>query len=92
MNGKQEMILRFITKKSVKLHEQIGAIVDAFIINENLGEDAVTLNIVFNALANNMRAIVENNHDITYESVEAMIQSVSKQIRNGYAGRTSNQN
>lgn len=92
MNNKQEMITRFIAKKSEKLHEQIGAIVDAFIINENLGEDAVTLNIVFNALSNNMRAIVENNQDITPESVEAMIQSVSKQIRKGYAGRKSNQN
>lgn len=87
-----EEITRFIAQKSEKLHEQIGAIVDAFIINENLGVDAVTLNIVFNALSNNMRAIVENNHGITYESVEAMIQSVSKQIRKGYNGRKSNQN
>jgi len=91
MNDMKE-ITRFIAKKSEKLHEQIGAIVDAFIINENLGEDAVTLNIVFNALSNNMRAIVENNQDIPHASVEAMIQSVSKQIRKGYNGRKSNQN
>lgn len=91
MNNMEE-ITRFIAKKSEKLHEQIGAIVDAFIINENLGEGAVALNIVFNALSNNMRAIVENNQGIPLESVEAMIQSVNKQIRKGYNGRKSNQN
>lgn len=37
-------------------------------------------------------ATVENNQDIPPESVEAMIQSVSKQIRKGYAARVSNQN
>ncbi len=72
--------------------EQAQKKIAALIINENLGEDAVTLNIVFNALSNNMRAIVENNQDIPHASVEAMIQSVSKQIRKGYNGRKSNQN
>lgn len=87
-----DKVKELISKKSEKLHEQIGATIDVFIINENLGEDAVTLNIVFNALSNNMRAIVENNQDIPLTSVEAMIQSVSKQIRKGYVGRKSNQN
>lgn len=85
-------IKRLISKKSAELHRQVGAVVDAFIVSEGLEEDALTLNIVFNALANNLRAIVENNPDIPPESVELMVQSVSRQIRKGYAERKSNQN
>lgn len=81
-----------IAQESKKLHEQIGLTVDAFIISEGIGEGALALNIVFNALANNMRAIVANNPDIPKESVELMIQSVSNQIRKGYEDRISNQN
>lgn len=89
---KEEELKALISKKSEKLHRLIGTTIDTFIETEHLGEDALTLNIVFNALANNMRAIVENNHDIPAESVELMIQSVTRQIRKGLASRTPNQN
>ena len=89
---KEDEIKALISKKSEKLHRLIGTTIDTFIEAEHLGEDALTLNIVFNALANNMRAIVENNHDIPAESVELMIQAVTRQIRKGLASRTPNQN
>lgn len=82
-----DVLKALIKGKSEKLHEQIGAIVDAFIINENLGEDAVTLNIVFNAFSNNLQAIVQNNHDIPAESVELMIQSLTNRLRKAYQSR-----
>lgn len=88
----EEEIKALISKKSKKLHQLIGETIDNFILDEQLREDSVALNIVFNALANNMRAIVENNHDIPAESVELMIQSVIRQIRKGLASRTPNQN
>lgn len=88
----EEEIKALISKKSKKLHQLIGETIDNFILDEQLREDSVALNIVFNALANNMRAIVENNHDIPAESVELMIQSVSRQIRKGLASRAPNQN
>lgn len=87
-----EIIKNLIKEKSLELHEEIGATIDAFMLRESLGEDAITLNIVFNALANNMRAIVENNYDIPAETVELMIQSVTRKLRKGFAERNSNQN
>lgn len=86
------VINKLISLETRKLHERIGETVDAFITDEGLGEDNVTLNIVFNALAHNMRALVANNKDIPAESVELMIRSVSSHIRKGYAERVSNQN
>lgn len=85
MNEKE--ITKLIAKYARELHEQIGAIIDAFMINNNLPEDAVTLNIVFNALANNLQAIIENNHDIPSESVELMIQSLTFRLRKAYQQR-----
>lgn len=74
-------IKKLIGGYSEELHKQIGAIIDAFIIANNMPENAVTLNIVFNALANNLQAIVENNKDIPVESAELMIQSLTRRIR-----------
>lgn len=85
-------IKKQIALETKSLHERIGETIDDFIIDQGLGEDNVTLNIVFNALAHNMRALVANNRDIAAESVELMIQSVSNHIRKGYAERDSNQN
>lgn len=85
-------IMNLIKKKSEELHIEVGKTIDKFIIDEKLREDAITLNIIFNALANNIGAIVRNNYDIPLESVELMIQSVTRQIRKGYANRIANKN
>lgn len=57
----EEEIKKLIGKYAQELHEKIGAIIDSFMINNNLPEDNVTLNIVFNALSNNLQAIIEKN-------------------------------
>lgn len=85
----EKEIKKLIGSYAQKLHEQIGAIIDAFMINNNLPEDAVTLNIVFNALSNNLQAIIENNHDIPSESVEMMIQSLTFRLRKAYQSRNN---
>ena len=82
-------IKKLIGKYAQELHEKIGAIIDAFIINNNLPEDAVTLNIVYNALSNNLQAIIENNHDIPAESVEFMIQRLAFRLRKAYQSRAN---
>ena len=82
-------IKKLIGKYAQELHEKIGAIIDAFIINNNLPEDAVTLNIVFNALSNNLQAIIENNPDIPAESVELMIQKLAFRLRKAYQSRAN---
>ena len=87
MNEKE--IIKLIGKYANKLHEEIGAIIDAFMINNNLPEDAVTLNIVFNALSNNLQAIIENNHDIPAESVELMIERLAFRLRKAYHSRNN---
>ena len=84
-----EEIKKLIGKYAQELHEKIGAIIDAFIINNNLPEDAVTLNIVFNALSNNLQAIIENNPDIPAESVELMIQKLAFRLRKAYQSRAN---
>ena len=85
----EEEIKKLIGKYAQELHEKIGAIIDAFIINNNLPEDAVTLNIVFNALSNNLQAIIENNPDIPAESVELMIQKLAFRLRKAYQSRAN---
>ena len=80
-------IKKLIGKYAKELHEKIGATIDAFMIENNLPEDAVTLNIVFNALANNIQAIVENNKDIPAESAELMIQRLTIRLRKAYQSR-----
>lgn len=82
-------IKKLIGKYAQELHEKIGAIIDAFMINNNLPEDAVTLNIVFNALSNNLQAIIENNPDIPAESVELMIQRLAFRLRKAYQSRAN---
>ena len=84
-----ELIKELIGKYAQELHEMIGAIIDAFMINNNLPEDAGTLNIVFNALSNNLQAIIENNPDIPAESVELMIQSLTFRLRKVYQSRAN---
>ena len=83
----EKEITKIIAKYARDLHEQIGTIIDAFIINNNLSEDAITLNIVFNALSNNLQAIIENNHDIPAESVELMIEKLAFRLRKAYQQR-----
>ncbi len=83
----EQEIKKIIGKYANELHKQIGATIDAFMVANNMPEDAVTLNIVFNALANNLEAIVENNKDIPAESAEFMIQSVTKRLRRAYQKR-----
>ena len=56
-------------------------------IENNLPEDAVALNIVFNALANYIQAIVEYNKNITAESAELMIQRLAVRLRKAYQSR-----
>ena len=80
-------IKKLIGRYANELHKQIGATIDAFMIGNNLPEDAVTLNIVFNALANNLQAIVENNKDIPAESAELMIQRLAVRLRKAYQSR-----
>ncbi|MDE6410035.1 MAG: hypothetical protein K2K81_07320 [Muribaculaceae bacterium] len=80
-------IKKLIGKYANELHKQIGATIDAFMIENNLPEDAVMLNIVFNALANNIQAIVENNKDIPAESAELMIQRLAVRLRKAYQQR-----
>ena len=82
-------IKKLIGKYAQELHEKIGAIIDAFMINNNLPEDAVALNIVFNALSNNLQAIIENNPDIPAESVELMIQKLAFRLRKAYQSRAN---
>lgn len=84
-----EEIKKLIGKYAQELHEKIGAIIDAFMINNNLPEDAVALNIVFNALSNNLQAIIENNPDIPAESVELMIQKLAFRLRKAYQSRAN---
>lgn len=85
----EKEIKKLIGKYAQELHEKIGAIIDAFMINNNLPEDAVTLNIVFNALSNNLQAIIQNNHDIPAESVELMIQRLTFRLRKAYQSRAN---
>ena len=80
-------IKKIISRYAEDLHKQIGSTIDAFMIENNLPEDAVTLNIVFNALANNLQAIVENNKDIPAESAELMIQRLAFRLRKAYQQR-----
>ena len=80
-------IKKLIGKYANELHMQIDATIDVFMIENNLPEDAVTLNIVFNALANNLQAIVENNKDIPAESAELMIQRLTIRLRKAYQSR-----
>ena len=80
-------IKKLIGRYAKELHEQIGATVDAFMIVNKLPKDAVTLNIVFNALSNNLQAIIENNYDIPSESVELMIQALTHKLRMAYQKR-----
>ena len=80
-------IKNLIGRYAKELHEQIGATIDAFMVANKLPEDAVTLNIVFNALSNNLQAIVENNHDIPSETVELMIQALTRRLRMAYQKR-----
>ena len=82
-------IKKLIGKYAQELHEKIGAIIDSFMINNNLPEDNVTLNIVFNALSNNLQAIIENNPDIPAESVELMIQKLAFRLRKAYQSRAN---
>ena len=85
MNEKE--INNLIGRCANDLHKKIGATIDTYMIENNLPEDAVTLNIVFNALANNLQAIVENNKDIPAESVELMIQRLIVRLRKAYQQR-----
>ena len=78
---------KLIREYSNELHKQIGVLIDAFMVANKMPEDAVTLNIVFNALANSIQAIVEQNADIPPESAELMIQSLTRRIRNAYKKR-----
>ena len=82
-------IKKLIGKYAQELHEKKGAIIDSFMINNNLPEDNVTLNIVFNALSNNLQAIIENNPDIPAESVELMIQKLAFRLRKAYQSRAN---
>lgn len=88
----QNQMVNFIKVHAQKLHEQIGTTIDAYMINNNLGEDAVTLNIVFNALSNNLQGIIANNHDIPAETVEAMVERLTFRLRKAYRERPENQN
>lgn len=81
-------IKNLIGRYANELHNQIGATIDNFMIANKMPEDAVTLNIVFNALSNNLQAIIENNHDIPASSVELMIQSLTRRLRKAYQLRT----
>lgn len=45
----EEEIKALICQKSKKLHQLIGETIDNFILDEQLREDSVALNIVFNA-------------------------------------------
>ena len=85
----EEEIKKLIAGHAEKLHEEIGAIIDAYIINNNLPEDNVTLNIVFNALSNNLQAIIENNPDIPAASVELVIQRLAFRLRKAYQSRAN---
>ncbi|MBD5237516.1 MAG: hypothetical protein HDS62_08325 [Bacteroidales bacterium] len=80
-------IKKLIGKYANEMHKAIGKTIDAFMIANELPEDAVTLNITFNALANNLQAIVENNKDIPAESVELMIQSLTHKLRKAVQSR-----
>lgn len=89
MNELDAINALIIKTKAKKLHEQVGAVIDAFMIKENLGEDTLTLNIVFNALSNNLQAIVQNNHDIPAETVELMIRALADRLRRAYQSRSN---
>lgn len=83
----EEEIKAIIGKLANELHRIIGEAIDGFMIANKLSEDAITLNIVYNALSNNLQAIVINNHDIPEETVEAMIGMLSKRLRKAYQSR-----
>lgn len=91
MNQEQK-IVEFIKIHARCLHEQIGETIDNYMIANGLGEDSVTLNIVFNALSNNLQAIIEQNHDIPGDSVEMMIERLSFRLRKSFQSRKENQN
>ncbi len=86
-NESEKEVKALIRKWAQELHQQIGNVIDAFMVANELPEDAVTLNIVFNALSNNLQAIIQNNHDIPEESVELMIQILTERLRKAYQSR-----
>lgn len=83
----EQEIKALIGKYANVLHKNIGETIDSFMIANNLPEDSVTLNIVFNALSNNLQAIIMNNHDIPEETVEGMIGILTMRLRKAYQGR-----
>lgn len=76
-----------IRQYSISLHKELGMTIDNFIKREHLGEDAFSLNVVFNAFAFNLQAIIENNSDIPSESVELMIKSLTDRLHKSYLSR-----
>lgn len=83
----QKKIEEFIRTMSYGLHLEIGETIDKYITELELKQDAVTLNIVFNALSNSLAAIVENNADIPEETVEVFSQTLELRMFNAYCRR-----
>lgn len=73
-----------IDELAKELHERVDKTITEFISERNLPEDAITLNIVFNALSFNLRAIIENNKDITEEAVQSMLKLLLYRLRQAY--------
>lgn len=79
-----DALMARVDELAKELHERVDEAINEFIYEHELPEDAITLNIVFNALSFNLRAIVENNKDITEEAVQSMMKHLEFQLRQAY--------